>query len=163
MGVTEEIVRGDEGRKTIRLRCLRAVYERQAVREDAPGYLDGTRYTSPGQVYELFRDLAKEAKEHFLCLHLDGKNRIVCLDRVSVGSLNQCLVHPREVFKAALLSSSAAVILVHNHPTGDPEPSGEDRAITKRLAEVGALVGIKVLDHVIVGDGYCSFSEKGLL
>jgi DNA repair protein RadC len=153
----------DNGNKTIRLRCLRAIFERQVVRENAPAYLDGKRYTSPAQVYELFRDLAREAKEHFLCLHLDGKNRIICLDRVSVGSLNQSIVHPREVFKAAILSSAAAVLLVHNHPTGDTAPSQEDRDITRRLAEVGQLVGIRVLDHVIVGEGYFSFSEQGLL
>ena len=151
------------GSKTIRLRCLRAIYERQVVREDAPAYLDGRRYTAPAQVYELFRDLSKEAKEHFLCLHLDGKNRIVCLDRVSVGSMNQSIVHPREVFKTAILSSAAAVLLVHNHPTGDTEPSQEDREVTRRLAEVGALIGIRVLDHVIVGEGYYSFTEHGLL
>lgn len=149
--------------KTIRLRCLRAVYERQIVREDASPYLDGKRYTSASQVYEVFQDLANESKEHFLCLHLDGKNRIVCLDRVSVGSLNQSIVHPREVFKAAILSSAAAIILIHNHPTGDTTPSAEDREVTRRLAEVGQLVGIKMLDHVIVGEGYFSFTEGGLL
>lgn len=153
----------DNGRKTIRLRCLRAVFERQVVRESAPAYLDAKRYTTPAQVYELFRDLAREAKEHFLCLHLDGQNRIICLDRVSVGSLNQSIVHPREVYKAAILSSATAVLLVHNHPSGNTAPSQEDRDITRRLVEVGQLVGIRVLDHVIVGNGYFSFSERGLL
>ena len=153
----------NDGKKTIRLRCLRAVYERKVVREDAPAYLDGKRYTSASQVYELFADLLQEAKEHFLCLHLDGKNRILCMDRVSTGSLNQSIVHPREVFKAAILSSAAALILVHNHPTGDTTPSAEDREVTRRLVEVGQLVGIRVLDHVIVGDGYFSFAEGGLL
>ena len=152
----------DKG-KTIRLRCLRAVYERQVLREDAPAYLDGKRYTSAPQVASLFADLAQEAKEHFLCLHLDGKNRILCMDRVSTGSLNQSIVHPREVFKTAILSSAAALILVHNHPTGDTTPSAEDREVTGRLVEVGQLVGIRVLDHVIVGDGYFSFAESGLL
>lgn len=153
----------DNGSKTIRLRCLRVVFERQVIRENAPAYLDNKRYTAPAQVYELFRDLAREAKEHFLCLHLDGKNRILCLDRVSVGSLNQSIVHPREVYKAAILSSAAAVLLIHNHPSGDTAPSREDRNVTRRLVEVGHLVGIRVLDHVIVGDGYFSFSERGLL
>ena len=133
------------------------------MEESAPAYLDGKRYTSPAQVFELFSDLSEEAKEHFLCLHLDGKNRIVCLDRVSVGSLNQSIVHPREVFKAALLSSAAAILLVHNHPTGDTTPSAEDREVTRRLVEVGALIGIRVLDHVIVGDGYFSFTEHAML
>lgn len=150
--------------KTIRLRCLRVIYERQVVREEAPAYLQSRRISRPEDVYELLHDLQRETKEHFLTLHLDGKNRIICLDRVSTGSLNQSIVHPREVFKGALLSSAAAVVLVHNHPSGDPTPSTEDREITRRLREVGDLVGIKVLDHVIVGEGrYVSFSELGII
>lgn len=150
--------------KTIRLRCLRVIYERQVVREEAPAYLQARRISRPEDVYELLHDLQRETKEHFLALHLDGKNRIICLDRVSTGSLNQSIVHPREVFKGALLSSAAAVVLVHNHPSGDPTPSTEDREITRRLREVGDLVGIKVLDHVIVGeDRYVSFSELGII
>lgn len=150
--------------KTIRLRCLRVIYERQVVREEAPAYLQARRISRPEDVYELLHDLQRETKEHFLALHLDGKNRIICLDRVSTGSLNQSIVHPREVFKGALLSSAAAVVLVHNHPSGDPTPSTEDREITRRLREVGDLVGIKVLDHVIVGeDRYVSFSEQGII
>lgn len=150
--------------KTIRLRCLRVIYERQVVREEAPAYLQARRISRPEDVYELLHDLQRETKEHFLVLHLDGKNRIICLDRVSTGSLNQSIVHPREVFKGALLSSAAAVVLVHNHPSGDPTPSTEDREITRRLREVGDLVGIKVLDHVIVGEGrYVSFSELGII
>jgi DNA repair protein RadC len=100
----------------------------------------------------------------FLALHLDGKNRIVCLDQVSVGSLNQSIVHPREVFKSACLSNAAALLLIHQHPTGDATPSQEDIAITRRLKEAGELMGIRVLDHIIVGDGeYLSFVERGLL
>jgi DNA repair protein RadC len=85
--------------------------------------------------------------------HLDGKNRIIAMDIVSIGSLNQSIVHPREVFKTALLSSAAAIIMVHQHPTGDPSPSSEDIAITRRLKEAGEIIGVKVLDHIIVGDG----------
>lgn len=150
--------------KSVRLRAMRLTFSREMVREDLPAYIQTSRFTSPHQIYELFGGLRHETKEHFIAIHLDGKNRIVCFDRVSVGSLNQSIVHPREVFKGAILSSAAALILVHNHPTGDPTPSAEDRAITKRLAEVGDLVGIRVLDHVIVGDGeYLSFVERGLL
>lgn len=150
--------------KIVRLRCIKSVFSREVVREKMPTYVTTDRFTSPQQVYELFCDLIHETKEHFLSLHLDGKNRIVCFDRVSVGSLNQSIVHPREVFKGAILSSAAALILVHNHPTGDPAPSAEDIAITKRLSEVGELIGIRILDHVIVGDGqYVSFVERGLL
>ena len=106
----------------------------------------------------------KETKEMFVTLHLDGKNRILCMDQVSIGSLNQSIVHPREVFKTACLSNAAAIILVHQHPTGDPAPSSEDIAITRRLKEAGEIMGIKVLDHIIVGDGeYMSFVERCLL
>ena len=99
-----------------------------------------------------------------MALHLDGKNRITCFDRVSLGSLNQTIVHPREVFKTACLSNAAAILLIHNHPTGDPAPSQEDIVITRRLKEGGDLLGIKVLDHIIVGySHYFSFVESGLL
>jgi DNA repair protein RadC len=106
----------------------------------------------------------RETKEYFITLHLNGKNQISCVDVVSIGSLNQSIVHPREVFKTALLSSAAAIILVHQHPTGDPAPSSEDIAITRRLKEAGDIIGIKILDHCIIGkDDYISFVERGLL
>ena len=154
----------DSHTKTLRMRVMRPVYSREVIREDMPVYMETKRYTSPQQVFEMFRDLIWETKEFFLCIHLDGQNRIVCLDRVSVGSLNQSIVHPREVFSPAVKESAAAVILVHNHPTGDPAPSPEDIAITRRLREAGDIMGIKVLDHIIVGDGeFMSFVERGLL
>ena len=154
----------DSHTKTLRMRVMRPVYSREVIREDMPVYMETKRYTSPQQVFEMFRDLIWETKEFFLCIHLDGKNRIVCLDRVSVGSLNQSIVHAREVLKAALLSSAAALLLVHNHPSGDPQPSSEDLNITRRLKEAGDLIGIPVLDHIIIGEGqYVSFVERGLL
>jgi DNA repair protein RadC len=152
-----------DARKTIRLVAIRSVFEREKIREDAPSYLRTTRFTSPQQIFEIFCDLRMEIKEHFIALHLDGKNRILCIDRVSVGSLNQSIVHPREVFKSAVYSSAAAIILVHNHPSLDPTPSREDIEITRRLKECGELLGIKLLDHIIVGDSYVSFVERGML
>jgi len=150
--------------KTLRMRVMRPVFSRETIRENMPTYIATERYTSPLQVFEMFRELIVETKEHFLALHLDGKNRIICLDRVSVGSLNQSIVNVREVMKSVLLSSAAAIILVHNHPSGDPEPSGEDLSITKRLKESGDLIGIPILDHIIIGEGqYVSFVERGLL
>ena len=123
------------------------------------------RFTSPRQVFDYFhhefRDLRKE---YFLALLLDGKNRIIRRVQVSEGSLNQSIVHPREVFSPAVKESAAALILVHNHPTGDPTPSQEDMAITRRLKEAGEIMGIRILDHIIIGDGeYLSFVERGLL
>lgn len=151
--------------KPITFRQIRAVYEKLEVREDVAAYLPpDRRYTSPEQISQIFSFLISESKEYFFTMHMDGKNRISCIDCVSVGSLNQSIVHPREVFKTALLSSAAALILVHNHPTGDPSPSSEDITITRRLKEAGELLGIRVLDHVIVGsEGTCSFVERGLV
>ncbi len=151
--------------RTIKFKQIKAVYETLIVKEDIANYLKtGTRFTAPQQVYETFRFLMKETKEMFITLHLDGKNRIICMDLVSIGSLNQSIVHPREVFKTACLSNAAALILIHQHPTGDPSPSSEDIAITRRLKEAGEIMGIKILDHIIIGqDEYLSFVERGLL
>ncbi|HIJ95947.1 MAG TPA: DNA repair protein RadC [Desulfuromonadales bacterium] len=151
--------------RMIRFKQIKAVYETFTVKEEITNYLKtGTRYTAPKQVADTFQFLMQETKEMFLTLHLDGKNRIICIDLVSIGSLNQSIVHPREVFKSALVSSAAALICVHQHPTGDPTPSSEDISITRRLKEAGEILGLNVLDHIIVGDNdYCSFVEKGLL
>ncbi|MGB9660978.1 MAG: RadC family protein [Moorellaceae bacterium] len=103
-------------------------------------------------------------REHFRTVSLNTKNRVLAIDNVAVGSLNASLVHPREVFKGPVRRSAAAVILVHNHPSGDPSPSLEDIQVTRRLVEAGRLLGIEVLDHLILGDGsYLSMKEKGLL
>jgi DNA repair protein RadC len=151
--------------RTIKFKQIKAVYETFTVKDEITDYLKtGTRFTAPEQVYETFRFLMKETKEMFVTLHLDGKNRIMAMDLVSVGSLNQSIVHPREVFKTACLSNAASLILVHQHPSGDSTPSSEDIAITRRLKEAGEIMGIKVLDHVIVGEGaYLSFVERGLM
>ena len=151
--------------RTIKFKQIKAVYETLVVHEEISNYLKtGQRYTSPSQVYETFQFLINEIKEMFICLHLDGKNRILCTDIVSMGSLNQSIVHPRSVFQTACLSSAAAIICVHNHPSGDPTPSSEDISITRRLKEAGEIMGIKILDHIIVGDNdFCSFVEKGLM
>jgi DNA repair protein RadC len=127
--------------------------------------VSGERFTSPEQIYNhyhyAFRD---RRKEYFMTLLLDGKNRIMKEVRISEGSLNQSIVHPREVFNPAVRESAAAVILVHNHPSGDPAPSREDMEITRRLKEAGELMGVRVLDHIIIGDGsFVSFTAKGML
>lgn len=103
-------------------------------------------------------------REEFRALFLDTRNKVMDVVTISVGTLNSSIVHPREVFRAAIRSGSAAMIVAHNHPSGDPAPSPEDIAITRRLCRVGTLVGIEVLDHIIIGDNvYVSFREKGLL
>ncbi len=123
------------------------------------------RYTDPAQVFEFYRYRYREQrKEYFLAMLLDGKNRILREVQISEGSLNQSIVHPREVFMPAVRESAAAIILVHNHPTGDPTPSREDLAITRRLREAGEIMGIKVLDHIIIGDEqFTSFVSQGLM
>ena len=103
-------------------------------------------------------------KEVFRSALLDAKNRMFKDSRVSEGTLTNSLIHPREAFRDAIKESAASVIFVHNHPSGDPSPSREDIAITERLVDVGDIVGIKVLDHVIIGDGtYTSMMEKGYI
>ncbi len=108
--------------------------------------------------------LRKERREHFLVLLMNARHEALAKETVSIGSLNASIVHPREVFRPALIASAAAVVLVHNHPSGDPEPSEEDLTITKRLVEAGELLGIQVLDHVIVASrGVVSLRSRQLL
>lgn len=120
---------------------------------------------SPNDVSNLLMENMRHLKkEHFRVLLLDTKNQIISMENISIGDLNSSIVHPREVFKMAIKKSSASMILVHNHPSGDPKPSKEDVSITNRLIECGKILGINVLDHVIIGNGrYISFKEKGLL
>ncbi|MBN2070875.1 MAG: DNA repair protein RadC [Candidatus Krumholzibacteriota bacterium] len=102
-------------------------------------------------------------REHFKALLLDTRNGILKIVTVAIGSLNAALVHPREIFKAAVLASAAGIIIVHNHPTGNPEPSREDKELTKRFNQCGDLMGIDLVDHIIVGDdSFVSLRERGL-
>ena len=103
-------------------------------------------------------------REQFLAVMLDGRNAVAGFNVVSIGTLTTALVHPREVFKAAILANAAAIVLIHNHPSGDPEPSAEDRVLTERLRNAADMMGIKLLDHVIIGDGrFRSLAEDGIL
>ncbi len=121
------------------------------------------KINSPEDVYRRLYPSMREAKrESFVELCLDTKNQIIREDTVSIGSLNANIVHPREVFRTALINSAAHIIVAHNHPSGDPSPSREDIEITKKLAETGKIMGIDVLDHVIIGDGrHFSMKEAG--
>ena len=108
---------------------------------------------SSKDVYDyIYPKLCDKDREYFMVLHLDTKNRVIKDEVVSIGTLNSSIIHPREVFKLAVKESAYAVILVHNHPSGDPEPSAEDKEVTERLIECGNLLGIKVLDHMIIGN-----------
>src|SRR2546422_912819 len=118
----------------------------------------------PEDVLIQVRDLSRARREHFVVLLLNARHELQCRETVSIGSLNASIVHPRGVFLPAILHSAASVILVHNHPSGDPEPSEEDLSITRRLVQVGDLVGIGVLDHVIVAArGVVSLKARQLL
>ncbi|HHT71240.1 MAG TPA: DNA repair protein RadC [Firmicutes bacterium] len=120
---------------------------------------------SPEDAYFLVKsDMQYFDREHFRTIMLSTKNQVLAQETVAVGSLSAALVHPRELFKGCIRKSAAAVILVHNHPSGDPEPSPEDIKLTDRLSQAGVLLGIQVLDHVIIGDGrYVSLRERGFI
>jgi DNA repair protein RadC len=109
--------------------------------------------------------LAGADREHFVVILLDQKHGVIGINTVSIGSLTAGIVMPREVFKPAILANAAAIICGHNHPSGDPQPSREDRAITTKLVQAGKLLGVEVLDHVIIGaEGrYFSFADEGLI
>lgn len=123
------------------------------------------KITSPADAVEIGRRLLDDSdREQLLVCCLDTKNQPTVLNVVSVGSLSSSICHPREIFKVAILSNAASVILYHNHPSGDPSPSSEDISITTRLKECGKLLGIELIDHIIIGDErYCSLKEKGML
>jgi len=108
--------------------------------------------------------LAGADREYFVALLLNGKHRVNALNVVAIGSLSAALVHGREVFKPAVIANASSVILSHNHPSGDVSPSPEDIALTRRLVKAGEVLGIKVLDHIIIGEGqYMSFADRGLI
>ena len=125
----------------------------------------GQTYSSSQEIFFHFHErLGEYRKEVFIALLLDAKNRLIKEVQISEGSLSASIVHPREVFAPVLRESAAAVLFVHNHPSGDPTPSREDIEITKRLKQVGDLMGVRVLDHIIIGNGeYISLADQGLL
>lgn len=125
----------------------------------------GDRLGGPADVFRHFHARLRDAAhERFMVLLLDGRHRVLREEIVSQGTLTASLVHPREVFRPALREAAAALVLVHNHPSGDPAPSREDREVTVRLERAGEVLGIPVLDHVIVADrGFVSFRDEGLL
>jgi DNA repair protein RadC len=145
-----------------RAAALVAAFELGRRAAERPGERGTIR--GPDDVLAHVRDLTRARKEHFVVLLLNARHELQGRETVSIGSLNASIVHPREVFLPAIVHSAASVVLVHNHPSGDPEPSEEDLSITRRLVQVGDLVGIGVLDHVIVAErGVVSFRSRQLL
>lgn len=119
---------------------------------------------SPADVHRAFAKLSECDRERFYAVHLDGQNRVCGVEFVSQGTVGSSLVTPREVYKSAILANASGLILVHNHPSGVPTPSADDRSITQMIREGGRVLDIPVYDHVIIGDNeYFSFAEAGLL
>jgi len=145
-----------------------SLYGIRLVKEKSASFVKDEFITTPVEVKNCamqILDLADRTEEVFAMLTLDTKNKITGVFEVSVGSLNQSLVHPREIFKRAIVNNANSIILLHNHPSGNPEPSQDDIATTQRIYECGKLLGIHVLDHVILGDDnkFYSFKEKGVI
>jgi len=134
-------------------------------RQDLEPELKNYDIKNPQSVVKAIRASIKDkAKEHFKLILLDTRNKIIGISTISIGTLNAGLVHPREIFKEAIIHNSASVVLAHNHPSGDPEPSDEDLTITKRLVKSGKILGIEVIDHIIIGKtNFSSFKERRLI
>jgi len=139
----------------------------ELVKESNTRYdLEDKRVGSPCDLHKignLLFNFDLQAEEVFSIVTLDTKNNVTGAFEVSRGALNDSIVHPREVFKRAILQNASSIALMHNHPSGDPKPSSEDLQITKRLEEAGKILGINILDHIIFGDYFFSFKEEGLI
>jgi len=121
-------------------------------------------YLTPKDIWEELKDVRDHKKEHFIIFYLDSRNQEIKREIISIGSLNTSVVHPREVFEPAVRNYAAHLIVAHNHPSGEPDPSKDDLILTERLLEAGKILGIEVLDHIIVGkNNFCSFKERGLI
>ncbi len=152
--------KGITQRTLLKIQGLRS-FIRRASRERAA---NNPKITSPGDVADLVVDMRYLDREHFRVIYINTKNIVLEAKDMFIGTLSSSIVHPREIFKRAVEKSAASIILVHNHPSNNPEPSGEDIKITKRIVEAGELMGIKVLDHIIIGgDTYKSLKELGYI
>jgi len=142
------------------IKLFHAISERYAKEKISPNIL----LNSPQLIFEYLKEkIGKEKKEYFIIICLDTRNNLI-VDEISVGTLNASLVHPREVFKKAILNNSAHVVVAHNHPSGDPSPSEDDIVTTRRLVESGKILGIAVTDHIIVTqNNFVSLKEQGFI
>jgi len=143
------------------------VYSLRLVKESSVAYNLEKPIVNPATAAEIVNrvfDMENQPNEVFAILCLNTKKKVAGAHIISQGSLSSAIVHPREVFKAAILNNAASIVLAHNHPSGDPEPSREDIETTHRLVNAGNILGINVLDHIIVGDGkYISLKELGMM
>ena len=155
-------IKGFGPKKVAQIIAYREIYRK--LYEDP--IVKGTKISSPADVYNLIGpSLIHKHVEHFKILLLNTKNVVTSIEQISTGTLNASIVHPRDVFKVALKKNSNAILLIHNHPSGDPTPSNEDISITNRLMDAGNLLGVKVLDHIIIGSvgKFLSFKDKNLI
>lgn len=136
------------------------------VKEDGGRYDFDRKITSPSKASQVFNEVLEmdsRLQETFAICTTDSKNSITGIFEITTGSLNSSIVHPRDVFQRAILHNAAAIILCHNHPSGNPQPSNNDKKITKKLIKAGEIIGIEVLDHIIIGDNcYLSMKEEGV-
>lgn len=122
------------------------------------------RMSGPHDIWVLLQTYARKKQEHFICVTLNGAHSIIKSHVITIGLINRTIVHPREVYRAAIIDRAAAIVVVHNHPSGNLEPSDEDCEITKVLKSAGDIIGIQMLDHIVISrTGYYSFTEKGQL
>ncbi len=144
---------------------LMAAFEISRRIQSQQKWFSNKKITSPQEIAEIFIPLLRdELKEKFIIVCLNSANKIIKHEVISIGNLNSSVVHPREIFKAAIEQSSASIILVHNHPSGNPEPSNEDISITKQIVDAGKILDIPIFDHIIIaGNTFTSFVEKRLI
>ncbi len=148
------------------MNIIPALYRVQLVREKKMSYAEhGITLDKPDLVADMFHKLFKNPdREYFVCFVMDGRSKMLAVNTVSIGTLSASLVHPREVFKPAILASAAAIIVAHNHPSGEVDPSAEDKDATRRLVRAGRILGIPVLDHIVIGEKkFFSFRHEGLI
>lgn len=152
-------VKGIGPAKAAQLKAAVELGKRMSEEAIQPGQVIRT----PGDVFNILKERMRYYdREHFKAVYLNTKHHVITVETISIGSLNSSLVHPRELFKNSIKRSASALILAHNHPSGDPTPSPEDIEITRRLVEAGNIIGIQVLDHIIVGDdSFISLKEYG--
>src|SRR5579871_2009807 len=142
------------------------VYRCQLVRETSLCLAERPVIATPAVAAKLLTEYLQGAdREHFVVILLDSKNRVIGITTVSVGILDSSLVHPREVYKPAILCNAASILVAHNHPSGNPEPSPEDKRVTERLHQAGEILGIDLLDHVILGEEghFVSLKQRGVI
>ena len=142
------------------------IYNLQIIKENSIAYDVQQKIRTPEDAVNVFKNAIKldmKSEEYLYMLALNTKNCVIGCCEISHGSINNSIVHPREIFKRALLLNATSIIIAHNHPSGNSEPSKEDINVTERIKQCGELMGIELLDHVIIGDNYYSFKANDLI